>query len=402
MMNGMKQICGKELARVFKDRKMLFSVFLLPVIIMIVVMTLVGNMAAKAVEDVENHIAVVYVDNIPEGFASFVENLGISCELYPVEDADTVAEMIRDGEADLWIEFPENFMRAVTDYKTGDEIVQVKTYYNPSEDYSSAAYEMISQGALEAYRQSLLAERMDDMAKLTVFTVNSDNPDMVIQDDQKAGGKMLGMMLPYFVTILLFAGAMGIGTDMVAGEKERGTMASLLVSPIKRSSIVLGKVVALMIISGVSSIIYVGALVIFMPQMLGSSSGEELGISLTLNPQQVLMLAILLVAIAFLYSAIIVLISVFAKTVKEASSYIMPAYMLILVLGIMTMFTTETPKSWVYIIPIYNTSITLQGILAQDVTLAQYGMTLGVTLVLGAVLIGMIAKAFESEKVMAI
>ena len=80
--------------------------------------------------------------------------------------------------------------------------------------------------------------------------MNSDNPDMVIQDEQKAGGKALGMMLPYFVTILLFAGAMGLGTDMVAGEKERGTMASMLVAPIKRSSIVLGKVFALMIISG--------------------------------------------------------------------------------------------------------------------------------------------------------
>ncbi len=78
------------------------------------------------------------------------------------------------------------------------------------------------------------------MQSLTVFTVNSDNPDMVIQDEQKAGGKALGMMLPYFVTILLFAGAMGLGTDMVAGEKERGTMASMLVAPIKRSSIVLG------------------------------------------------------------------------------------------------------------------------------------------------------------------
>ncbi len=290
----------------------------------------------------------------------------------------------------------------MSDYQTGDEVVQVKTYYNPSEDYSRAAYDMISTGVLEMYRQALLAERVDDMQKLTVFTVNSDNPDMVIQDEQKAGGKVLGMMLPYFVTILLFAGAMGIGTDMVAGEKERGTMASLLVSPIKRSSIVLGKVFALMIISGVSSIIYVAAMVIFMPQMLGGVSGEDLGISLTFSGHQIVMLALLLVAIAFLYSAVIVLVSVFAKTVKEASSYVMPMYMLVLVLGIMTMFTTNTPKDWFYMIPVYNTSLALQGILTQEVTYAQYGMTLGVTLVLGAVLVGVITKAFQSEKVMAI
>ena len=80
---------------------------------------------------------------------------------------------------------------------------------------------------------------------------------MVVQDDQKASGKALGMMLPYFITILLFAGAMGIGTDMIAGEKERGTMASLLVTPVKRKSIVLGKVFALMTISGISSVIYI-------------------------------------------------------------------------------------------------------------------------------------------------
>ena len=79
-----------------------------------------------------------------------------------------------------------------------------------------------------------------------------------------------------------------------------------------------------------------------------------------------------------------------------------PMYMLVLVLGITTMFTTSTPKDWFYMIPIYNTSLALQGILTQEVTGVQYGMTLGVTLALGAVLIGVIAKAFESEKVMAI
>ncbi len=402
MMSGIGQICGKELTRVFKDVKMMFSVFFLPVIIMIVVMSLVSNMSMKAEEDVEAHVPVIYVENEPDDFREFLNQTDISYSLYPVEDRGAVRESILSGDADLWIEFPENFQEAVSDYHTGDEVVQVKTYYNPSEEYSQAAYNMISTGILEMYRQTLLAQRVEDMQKLTVFTVNSDNPDMIIQDEQKAGGKVLGMMLPYFVTILLFAGAMGIGTDMVAGEKERGTMASLLVSPIKRSSIVLGKVFALMIISGVSSVVYVAAMVIFMPQMLGGASGEDLGISLTLSAQQIVMLAVLLVAIAFLYSAIIVLISVFAKTVKEASSYVTPIYMLVLVLGILTMFTTSTPKDWFYMIPIYNTSITLQGILTQEVTSMQYGMTLGITLVLGAVLVGVIAKAFESEKVMAI
>lgn len=398
-MSGISQIFGKELTRVFRDRKMIFSVFLLPVIIMVGIMTLVSHLSSSAQEDVEAHNSIVYIQSAPAGFEEFIKTVDKDCEIFAVNDWDSAKEMIKNGDADLLIEFPENFTDIVLDYHAGDAVPQIKTYYNPSEDYSGAAYDAISTGVLEVYRQALLSQRVDDMASLAVFTVNSDNPDMVIQDEEKAGGKMLGMMLPYFVTILLFAGAMGIGTDMVAGEKERGTMASLLVSPVKRSSIVLGKVFALMTISGVSSVIYVGAMVAFMPQMMGQG---DLGLNLTLNPEQIAMLAALLVSIAFLYSAIIVLVSVFAKTVKEASSYVMPIYMLILVLGITTMFTTKAPQEWAYMVPIYNTSMTLQGILTQEVTMMQYGMTLGITLVLGAVLVGVIAKAFESEKVMAI
>src|SRR5699024_10822491 len=137
---------------------------------------------------------------------------------------------LRDGDADLIIEFPDNFDQVIASYQEGQDVPQIKTYYNPSEDYSSSAYETISTQGLEAYRQILLSQRIGDLNGIQIFTVNTDNPDMVVQDDQKASGKALGMMLPYFITILLFAGAMGLGVDMVAGEKERGTMASLLVT----------------------------------------------------------------------------------------------------------------------------------------------------------------------------
>lgn len=243
----------------------------------------------------------------------------------------------------------------------------------------------------------LLLERIGDINEVTIFTVNSDNAEMIIQDDQKASGKALGTMLPYFITILLFAGAMGIGTDMIAGEKERGTMASLLVSPVKRNAIVLGKVFSLMAISGISSVIYVGAMVVAMPKVMG---GADAGFDVSLTAAQIAMLAVLMVALAFFYSAIIVVVSVFAKTVKEANTYVMPAYMLILIVGMITMFTNKEPEFSSFCVPIYNSALVLQGILSGEVTMAQYGITLGMTIVLGLALCGIIVKAFESEKVM--
>lgn len=402
-MNGIKQIFGKEMARIFKDKKMIFSVFFLPVLIMIAILVIINGLVSNMEDDIESHKPVVYIVNEPESFNTFWESAHEDYKPKLIENSGLkkAKKEILEGEADLIIEFPEGFEDAVVKYSQGDSIPQVKTYYNPSEDYSRAAYESISTGTLEAYRQVLLNEREGDLSRLTIFTVNSDNKEMIIQDDEKASGKAIGMMLPYFITILLFAGAMGIGTDMIAGEKERGTMASLLVSPVKRSSIVLGKVFSLMTISGMSSLIYVIAMVVCAPLMMhtmGGGSGGSLNINLSV--QQIVMLGALLVAIAFLYSSIIALISVFAKSTKEASTYVMPAYMLVLVIGLLTMFSTGDVSQSDYFIPLYNSALVMQGILGQEVNMMQYFITLAETLVVGAALLVVIVKAFESEKVM--
>lgn len=404
-MNGIKQIFGKEMARILKDRKMVFSVFLLPVIIMVVILSIISNLAERMEEDLAEHTSIVYVQNEPESFQSFLDAGDYKYDLRTVADSkkrNQAEDEILQGTADLIIEFPENFDSMINGYQPGDEIPQIKTYYNPSEDYSLQAYQEISGGTLEAYRQVLLAGRMGNAEATTVFTVNSDNDRMEIQDEDKASGKAVGMMLPYFITVLLFAGAMGIGADMIAGEKERGTMARLLVAPIKRTSIVLGKVFALMVVSGISSLIYVAVMVICMPLMMKSMTGTDgEGFSLQMNAEQIVMLALLLVSIAFLYAAIVALISVFAKTTKEATSYITPVYMIVLVIGLLTMFQTGTPEPSKYYIPIYNSALTLQGILSQEVTVTQYVVTLVETLIMGGVLTACVARAFKNEKIMA-
>ncbi len=403
-MNGMNQIFKKEMARVFKDKKMVFSVFFLPVLIMVLIMSIVNGMVDNMMKDIEKHNPIVYVQNEPQSFQEFLKMGKFKYEIKEIQgekDRSKAEKEILEGEADLIIEFPENLDEQLAAYKEGDKIPQIKTYYNPSEDFSSAAYEEISVGVLENYRQTLLSMRVGNLENIMVFTVNSDNEDMIIQDDEKAGGKVLGMMLPYFITILLFAGALGIGGDMIAGEKERGTMASLLVSPVKRSSIALGKVTALMAISGLSSLVYVAVMAICAPMMMDSMmGGGGNGLDLHLNPQQLLLMGVLLIAIAFFYSSIIALLSVFAKSTKEANSYVMPVYMVVIIVGLLTMFQSGTPETVKYWIPIYNNALVLQGILTQEISTGAYLITMVENLLLGALFTGGIVQAFKSEKIM--
>lgn len=401
-MNGIKQIFQKEMARIFRDKKMVFSVFILPVAIMIGILMVTGTFQKRMLSNIEGHPPIVYVENEPESFQQFCEAAEVKVKPVKEGEVEKVKEKILKGDVDLLLSFPENMDHKIAEYQTGDEIPEILPYYNPGEDYSKEAFDTVGGTLLETYRQVLLGQRVGNLEQIEIFKVDRESEAIQIKDEDKVNGKVLGMMLPYFITILLFAGAMGLGVDMITGEKERGTMASLLVTPVKRSSIVLGKVFALMALTGISSVIYVAAMVACMPIMaktMGGNIGD--GFKISMDVKQIIMLGTLLIALSFLYSTLIALVSVFAKSMKEASSYIMPMYMLILVIGLSTMFSFGNTLESSYWIPVYNSSVVLKEILTQEVTILHYVITLLMTFGMGVILTGVIVKAFESEKVMA-
>ena len=204
------------------------------------------------------------------------------------------------------------------------------------------------------------------------------------------------MMLPYLITILLFAGTMSLGTDTITGEKERGTMASMLVTPVRRSDIVLGKLLALTCMSMLSAAVYIIALVVAMPQTMGTGD-----LAFSFNASQVLMVIVLMILLAFFYVSLVGLVAVLAKTMKEATTYVSPLYIIVIVAGLFTMLSTSGGhETWEYLIPIYNVALALGEIFTQELTVVHFLLTIGSTLVYSALLSGVIVKAFNSERFM--
>jgi sodium transport system permease protein len=225
---------------------------------------------------------------------------------------------------------------------------------------------------------------------------------MVVQDDKKAAGKALGMIVPYFVTIMLFAGAMGLGVDSIAGEKERGTMANLLISPVKRSEIIMGKVTGLGIVSILSAIVYVGSMagvMLFMTKQSGASEQMQ-NFSINLSAVQIIQLVIIILGITFLYVALIGMVSVIAKNIKEAQSLIMPLYIVVMVAGMSTMFAGSAASTVSYAIPLYNTSVVFKGIFSMDMSMTQFIIAAAVTYGTALLVVGLMTKAIKSEKLM--
>lgn len=400
---GFKVILSKELKRVFGDKKMVFSLFILPIILIAGIYGMMFFLVDKQKSSINEHVSEVFVQNMPDNFSELMsKHTECNINVIPAgESADTCKDKLLDGTYDLVVVFPENFYENFKNADATSALPDIKTFYNPSEDNSGEARTRFTETYLEEYKQLLLNERFGSLNYAMVFSVDADNPDMIVQDDGKATGKILGTIIPYLITILIFGGAMGLGVDTIAGEKERGTIANLLISPIKRVDIIMGKIAALAIVSvlsaGVYVISFIGSAVVLSKK---SGMGEMFSrLSLNFTSVQIVQFVVLLLGLVLLYVGIIGFVSLMAKNIKEAQSFIMPVYILVMFAGMITMYSGDV-TSGSYMIPVYNTSAAFKGIFERTITMNQYLTSTIITYAFAGVMVCLMAKAMNSEKIM--
>lgn len=400
---GFKVILSKELKRVFGDKKMVFSLFILPIILIAGIYGMMFFLVDKQKSSINEHVSEVFVQNMPDNFSELMsKHTECNINVIPAgESADTYKDKLLDGTYDLVVVFPENFYENFKNADATSALPDIKTFYNPSEDNSGEARTRFTETYLEEYKQLLLNERFGSLNYAMVFSVDADNPDMIVQDDGKATGKILGTIIPYLITILIFGGAMGLGVDTIAGEKERGTIANLLISPIKRVDIIMGKIAALAIVSVLSAGVYVlsfiGSAVVLSKK---SGMGEMFSrLSLNFTSLQIVQFVVLLLGLVLLYVGIIGFVSLMAKNIKEAQSFIMPVYIIVMFAGMITMYSGDV-TSGSYMIPVYNTSAAFKGIFERTITMNQYLTSTIITYAFAGVMVCLMAKAMNSEKIM--
>lgn len=400
---GFKVILSKELKRVFGDKKMVFSLFILPIILIAGIYGVMFFLIGKEKSSINEHVSEVYVQNMPDNFSELMAG-HTDCKINTIpagESVESYKDGLLDGTYDLVVVFPENFYENFKNADAGSALPDIKTFYNPSENNSGEARTRFTETYLEEYKQLLLNERFGSLNYAMVFSVDADNPDMIVQDDGKATGKILGTIIPYLITILIFGGAMGLGVDTIAGEKERGTIANLLISPIKRVDIIMGKIVSLAIVSVLSAAVYVISFIGSAVVLSGMGGMGEMvnGLSLNFTTVQIIQFVVLLLGLVLLYVGIIGFVSLLAKNVKEAQSFIMPVYIIVMFAGMITMYSGDV-TSGSYMIPVYNTSAAFKGIFERTITMNQYLTSTIITYAFAGVMVWLMAKAMNSEKIM--
>lgn len=390
MKSDLLTIIKKEFARFFGDKRMVFTA-LMPGLLIYALYSFMGDGMSQMYEPDEDYVYEINVVNMPQSL-TFLEEME-EIELTKIEEKDTAAvkDAIKEEEADILVVFPENFDSDMLTYDVMTSTTpapNVEIYYNSANTESSGAYGIMKE-VLNGFEQSLANK----------FDICQGDKDYDLATEEDISAMIISMMMPMLVLIMLFTGCLSVAAESIAGEKERGTIATLLVTPMKRSDLALGKMISLSVfglLSGLSS--FVG-IMLSLPNLMGGSGLEEMKFGYTVSDYVVLLFVI--ITTTLLIVGMISIISAYAKSVKEASSMASPLMILVSLIGVTNMMSNGMPTElyW-YLIPIYNTVQCISGVFSMDYQMLPVIITCVANAIYSGILVVVLTKMFDSERIM--
>ena len=390
MKNNTLTIIKKEFARFFGDRQLLFTTVIMPGLLIYIVYSLMGTGIQKMINDGAGEVVTMRVENMPASLAPVLNTMDSSLVVVqqPVTEADIA--LLEDKEINaVLVRFPEHFDEAVAGLQVSDDgtLPNVEIYYNSTNNAASRVYMVMN-------------TMLGNIGR--TFTVNvpqSEEQRFDQATDESIGAMIWSKILPMLIIMMLFSGVMAIAPSAIAGEKERGTIATLLVTPMRRNELALGKIISLSgiaLLSGISSFI---GIALSLPKMVGMEGAEGLGFHYTTTDYLVLLLVIF--ASVLIMASAISLLSALAKDVKNAGTMVVPFMMVVMLAGLLPMFQNSASESLaVYLIPFYNSIEVMVAVFSHEMSWMPVVVTLASDVVYTGVAVWGLTKMFNSEKIM--
>jgi sodium transport system permease protein len=353
-------IFAKELRDSLRDRRTLISMIVVPTLVVPLLMIAAGMVMTKVMRKAQAEASPIAIIGGAEAPAVIAE-LRADPRFRIVETTDYRKE-IADKRLRAAVELPPGFAAALA----RGEPATVTLYHYETELRSGMGV-----GALEDFLRKLrertveqrLAAQGLPTALVKPFVVERKN----VAPPERVGGNVVGGMIPYIIILLCFTGAMYPAMDLTAGEKERGTMETLLCSPVPRTAIVLGKfltVLAASLASMLCSLLSMSASLVLGAHLL-LGAGAPPGITgSVISPAGVAGVFVLIVPVAVLFSALLLAISLLAKSMKEAQSYVSPLVVVIILPAMMGMLPGVELNAKLALVPVLNLSLACKEMLS--------------------------------------
>jgi len=392
MKNNILTIMKKELLRLFGDKKLVFSGIILQGLLIYFIYTLMGSWMGNFIHVSDDYRYTVSALNMPESISNIISESSLPFDITYISEADTkyAKEQVSEEEIHLLIVFPEDFDAQVAAFDLSlspGDAPQVQIWANNASMESIQA-DTIMKNHLSEYERALV--RKFDVNKL----LSEDEYDLNTGVDFTVA--LMMSIVPMLLISLMYQGCMAIAPESIAGEKERGTLGTLLVTPAKRSHMALAKIVSITIFGVLGAIVSFLGMMLSLPRMMAA---EALTIS-SYSVTEYLLILMVTISTVLVFMSILSIMSAYAKSIKEANSYAAPFLFVCMACGMSSLFTGGAlSEYYYYLIPVFNSAQCLASIFNSNASILNFTVTLSTNIVVALVCTGVLAMMFRSEKI---
>jgi sodium transport system permease protein len=370
----------------FRDKRVRSTAFFGPIILIFGIMFLISSVVGSLSKP--QSVKVHVVDSAPQTWVEKFKAAKYMVELVPNEAAGK--KLVEQGNARVVVVFDA----------VADGVQKVRLLHDESEQLGMLGVERV-QAIFRASNESKLRSYLDSnrVPDGDVTEVEAQPVNVGTSKDKGAGQFLVGM-LPYLIVIWAFYGGMGSASDLVAGEKDRSTLETLLISPVSRLQIVLGKVLALGLICFLSSLSSLVGLALFMI-IKPPGSEQLLNKGLGLNFELIVLAVALLIPLVLMMASLLVLVSSYAKNSREAQTYLGLASFIIIMPALFSQFiglTDYAKAAWVHAIPVLNVANQLRLALSGKPEWGGAAITILANGVIAAIALFAAVRMFQREE----
>lgn len=391
-------IFKKEFFEVLRDGRTRFNTFLSPLVITPVIFMLIGTMIKSEIRKAETEtVSVAFVGVKESSTLSDVLKVTEKTDHLSVRNADSVQEaeeLIRSKKVRAALVFSPEAQSNLD----ASEKVTVTVFSDQGRQSSSEAAARLK-ALLDQRASRLVALRLQENGLAQQLATPFNPVDKNIKGGSAPGNALVSMLFPYMLALYAIVGGVYLANDTVAGEKERGTLETLLVSPASRREIVTGKFLAvttIAIMGGIFSVIGFIWPIVF--KLSAFSWIAKSGVTLT--PTGIMAMFLVEIPLAVMGAGLLLTVSTFARNQREAQSYLAPVMLIFTMGAMLSLFLkSEAPLFWAAV-PITNASLVLKQAL-EGVWNPAFVIVACVTSVLYAVVAVLFAAhSFQKESIL--
>ena len=388
-------IFKKELKDTLRDRRTLMTMIFIPIFIFPVIMSIFLKVSEEFAKDVANktvNIGIVIGQNGAE-FAEIIKKLPKELgkkKVFTYADSVKLKKHIQEDRIQFGVFVPEDYISNSAAKKTSN----FKVFYNATEMGMKDRAEVFLQAFEEKEKTKRYAEMKIDPATLDPIYFDYKN----VASDKETIGKLIGGFLPYLFIVFGFIGCMYPAIDLFTGEKERGTLETLLTTPVSRLQILLGKM-GVVVLSGVMAATFtlIGIfLSIEVFQIVKDPKLLEI-IHQILTFKFIALMYLLLIPLIVFFSGVMIPITVYAKSFKEAQSIITPLNLVMILPAMVGFFPGIELNAITASIPVVNVVLATKELIAGTLDFGLLLLSFGVMTSLALLAVLFSYKQFDKE-----